>query len=99
MIFGMQEFFGNDHVIYSLVRKGFDLGGIYFTVNIYGLGLFCKYHRHMKMLGCHTGNADTGSLHSQDLRNLTVCEQTRPLFSHFIEQINVHLMIQKRIYF
>ena len=53
----------------------------------------------MEVLRSHTGNADAGSLDGDDLRHMLFTEQAIELFSHFIEEINVHLMVQKAVHF
>ena len=58
----IEKFVGNYDVIHTLMREGFHLGGIYVAVNVGALGFFGKYHRHMKILRRHTGNADARGL-------------------------------------
>lgn len=53
----------------------------------------------MEVLGCDTGDADTGCLDRKDFCNLVGREKPAEFFSDLIDQIDIHLMIQKTVNF
>ena len=99
MVLRTQKFFGENYIINFFVGKGFDSCMINLAVNIDTLSLFCKYYRYMKILSGNTGNADAGSLDGQDFGDLFTWKPSAELLSDFVDQINIHLMIQKAVYF
>ena len=62
------------------------------------LRFFCKYDRHMKMLRRNTCDPDSGCFDRQDLINLFSFKTLLEFASDLIEQINVHLMVQKAVH-
>ena len=50
------------------------------------------------MLRSHRRNADTRRLDGQDLVDGRVCEQALPFLAHFVEQVDVHLVVQEAIH-
>ena len=69
------------------------------SVNVDALALFGKYHRHVEIAGYHTGDADTGGFNGHDFIDILVREALFELLAHLLKQVDVHLMIQKAIYF
>ena len=72
MILRSKKFLGKNNIIYLLMSEGLNLGTVHFTVQIHTLGLLGEYYRNMEILGCNTGNADTGSLDSKNFGNGTI---------------------------
>ena len=79
--------------------KGFHLCSVNFSCNIFGLGLLCKHYRHMERFCRNTGDSDSGSLDCEDLVYIFICKTAFELFSDLLKQFDIHLMIQKTIYF
>ena len=79
--------------------KGFHLGGVHLSGNVFGLRFLGKYHRHVKILGDNTGDADAGRLNGQDLCHLRVREAAFEFLTDLAKQANVHLVVQKAVYF
>ena len=94
----VEIFFGNDHIVGRAVSKGLDLGLIHGGRNVFGFGLFCKQHRAVKILRGDAGDADAGGFDREDLVDAAVPVKAMEFFADFIEQADIHLMIQKRIH-
>ena len=78
---------------------GFHLCGENVSGNIFGLIFLCKNDRNIKILRCDAGNADTGGFDGQDLVDAGIRETAVKLFADFFKQVDIHLMIQKAVYF
>ena len=79
--------------------EGFDFCTVHFSVQIQALGFFSKDNRYVEILGCNAGNADTGSLNGENLGDRCVGVNSFELFSYLINKGNIHLMIEKTVYF
>ena len=79
--------------------KGLHLSGVNLSGNVFCLCLLCEDYRHMKRFCRDTGDSDSGSLDREDLVYILICETAFELFSNLLKQFNIHLMIQKTIYF
>ena len=98
MIFFLQELLGHDDHVLVLVGKGLHLSDVHITINVDGLGLLGKDHRHAKFLCNEAGNADAGSLDGHDLGDGLVCEPAVELPTDLLHQVNIHLVIQKAVH-
>lgn len=67
MVVRAEELLGNDNLILTLMRKGFDLGNINLAVDVDALGLFRKHDWNTEMTCHNAGNANTGCLNGNDL--------------------------------
>ena len=74
-------------------------GGVEAAVQIEGLGFFGKYNRYAEILRCDTCDADTGGFDGEDLGDGFICKEAFEFFTNFIDKCDVHLMIQKAVYF
>ena len=81
------------------MSKRFYLSCVHLAVKIYTLCLLCKYNRYVEILCRNAGNTDTGSLDGKDLVDWTVVKTFLEFFTDLIDQVNIHLMIQKAVHF
>ena len=93
-----QELLGHDDVIHPAVGKGLHLRGVHLTGDVLGLVLLGKDHRTIKKLRGYTCDPDPRCLDGQNLGNPAVPKQAQELLAHFLEQLHVHLMIQKAVH-
>ena len=68
------------------------------TIVVDALRLLREDNRYIKMSCDDTGNADAGCLNCQNLIDLLICKSALELLANLIEQADIHLVIQKRIY-
>ena len=78
--------------------KGLHLGGVDIAGDVAGLVLLGKDHRTIKKLRGYTCDPDPRCLDGQNLGNPAVPKQAQELLAHFLEQLHVHLMIQKAVH-
>lgn len=98
MIVLIQKFLGYNHLILALVRKGLYLCHINVTVDVDALRLLCKNNRNMKMACYDTGDADAGSLDGENFVDRLALKTALKFLAHLVEQINIHLMVEKAVY-
>ena len=94
-----QKFFGDDDLIFTFVGEGFHLGHIHFPFDVDAFGFFGEDHRRMEMLGCHTGDADTGRFDGEDFVDGFAGEPFLEFGADLIEKFNVHLVVEKAVHF
>ena len=92
-----EEAGGNDDVVVALMGEGGDLRGQDFTVDVARLCFLGEYHRNTKMLRGDACDSDAGSLDGQDFGDAAVTEAAEELLAQFIDQRNVHLMIEESV--
>ena len=98
MVFRAQELPGQDHIVNLLMGEGLHFGVVYIPVDIDTLGLLGKYYRHVEILRRNAGDADAGSLDGQDLGDLVRGEAAAEFLSDLIDQVNIHLVVEKAVY-
>ncbi len=76
----------------------FHLGGVHLPAQVLGAALFGKEGRTAEELGGHTGDADAGGLHGENLGHAAAAEQPVKLPPHFLVEFGVHLVVQEAIH-
>mgnify|MGYP003296495547 CR=1 FL=1 len=96
---GREVFLAYNNVVGVAMGERHNLAGVDIIGNVFGFALLGKHHGHLKNIACHNGNGNAGGLYGHDLGHVFIAEQAVQLYTHFIHQLGVHLMIQKIINF
>ena len=98
MVIGRKKLLGHNDPVGILVGEGFHLGNVGVAIDIDGLGLFGEDHRDTEFPGNRNRDGNAGGFDGQNLCDLLVAEAALEFPSDFIEQLHIHLMIQKSVH-
>ena len=95
----MQELLRDNHLIFTLMCERFHLSQIHIAVNIDAFGFLGKHYRHAKACRHNTSNSDTRCLNGENFVDGFLCKSSLEFLTHLLEQGDIHLMIEKTVYF
>ena len=78
--------------------EGLHLRHVHISLDVHALGFLREKHGNLKIFGGGAGNGDPRRLDSQDLRHPHALKPTVKLLADPIQQLHVHLVIQKAVH-